>query len=61
VLIGVDSQDHLKTTADYLGMHGIEFEMFFEPDVDEYTAIASEPLFGSERKPLSKYKLFKGV
>ena len=62
VLIGVDSQDHLKATADYLGMHGIEFEMFYEPDYDTgYTSIATKPLMGTERKPLSKFKLFKGV
>lgn len=61
VLIGVDSQDHLVATADYLGMHGIEFEMFFEPDDNAgYTSIATRPIFGAERKPLSKFKLFKG-
>lgn len=61
VLIGVNDQDQLKQTADYLGRHGIEFEMFHEPDYDTgYTSIATKPLFGKERNPLKKYKLFKG-
>lgn len=61
VLIGVSDQDQLKQTAEYLGKHGIEFEMFHEPDYDTgYTSIATKPLFGKERKPLQKYKLFKG-
>lgn len=61
VLIGVDSEDHLISTADYLGTQGIEFEMFFEPDDNTgYTSIATRPLFGDERKLLSKFKLFKG-
>lgn len=41
-------------------MNDIEFEMFYEPDYDTgYTAIATRPLIGKERKPLSKYTLYK--
>lgn len=61
VLIGVDDQEQLKQTADYLSVHDIEFEMFYEPDNGTgYTSIATRPLFGGERRPLRKYKLFKG-
>lgn len=61
VLIGVKSQDHLRQTAEYLEQHGIEFEMFYEPDFGTgYTSIATKPLIGDARKALKKYKLFKG-
>lgn len=58
VLIGVHDQAELIKIAGYLGIHGIEHEMFYEPDFDTgYTAIATKPLYGSERKPLRKFKL----
>lgn len=59
VLIGVSSQDHLKQTADYLGTHGIEFEMFYEPDVDEYTALACKPVYGVTRNVFKHFHLFR--
>lgn len=59
VLIGVEDQDQLKRTAEYLERHGIEYEMFHEPDYDTgYTSIATMPLRGEDRKPLRKYRLF---
>lgn len=59
VLIGVKSQEHLKQTADYLEQHGIEFEMFYEPDVEEYTAVASQPVSGETRKLFKHFRLFR--
>lgn len=61
VLIGVKSQEHLLQTAEYLEQHGIEFEMFHEPDYNTgFTSIATQPLVGDARRPLKKYSLFKG-
>lgn len=45
--------------SDYLEMHGIEHEMFYEPDVESHTAIATRPLIGEERKLMKKFKLKK--
>lgn len=60
VLIGTKNQAELRETAEYLERHGIEFEMFFEPDYDTgYTAIATRPLFGKERRPLKRFQLLK--
>ena len=61
VLIGVKDQADLEKVAMHLDFHQIDFEMFFEPDHDTgYTAIATRPLYGDERKPLRKFSTYKG-
>lgn len=57
VLCGVDSHADLLDTASYLTDQGIDHHMFFEPDVDSFTAIATRPLTGEDRKPLKRFKL----
>ncbi len=57
VLCGVDNHTDLLDTASYLNDQGIAHHMFFEPDVDSFTAIATKPLKGSDRKPLRRFKL----
>lgn len=59
VLIGVDNENSLKQISCLLEDHEINSHMFFEPDIDQFTAIASEPLTGDRRKPLRKFKLLK--
>ena len=61
VLIGAKNEQELHKIAKHLSRHEIEFEMFFEPDYDTgYTAIATQPLYGDQRKCLRKYQLFQG-
>ena len=59
VLISCKDEDHLKSTAQYLQDHQIKFEIFYEPDVNEFTSIATEPLIGESRKNLKKFKLMQ--
>jgi hypothetical protein len=59
VLIGVRNEDHLKTVAGHLECSEIQYHMFYEPDIDGYTAIALEPLMGEKRKPMKKYQTLK--
>jgi hypothetical protein len=60
VLIGAKDEDKLKQIQLHLIDNGIEHEIFFEPDFDTgFTAIATRPLFGDERIPLKKFKLYK--
>jgi len=62
VLIGTKDQAELEAVALYLASHQIEFEMFFEPDHDTgYTAIATKPLYGDDRRPMRKFQIYKGV
>ena len=59
VLFGVKNQQALIEASEYLTLHGIDYEMFYEPDITGFTAIATEPLFGDERTPLKRFKLLK--
>lgn len=43
VVLGVADQDTLRLFADLATDVGIKNTMFFEPDIDEYTALAVEP------------------
>lgn len=57
VLCGVDNEEELMDTSEYLVRAGIDHHMFFEPDVDSHTAIATRPLIGKERKVLKHCQL----
>ena len=57
VLIGARGQDELIAIARYLSDCDIKHEMFFEPDISAYTAIATQPLRGHMRSALKRYKL----
>lgn len=57
VLCDANDADHLTSIAEHLDMHKIDYEMFFEPDIDQYTAIATQPLKGEQRIPLKKFRL----
>lgn len=59
VLIGMETQEALVHTADYLTSHNIPHEMFHEPDYDTgFTAIATRPITGSQRKLFKRYSLY---
>lgn len=61
VLIGAKNEKALEKIAMELEINGIEFEMFYEPDYNTgYTAIATKPLYGDQRKLFKKYNLYKG-
>lgn len=59
VLIGAKDQNDLVDRALELDALNIDYHMFYEPDVNEYTAIATHPLRGKERTPLRKFNLLK--
>lgn len=58
-LIGAGTEQSLLKIAEHLDRNDIKFKLFFEPDIDSYTAIATEPLAGDRRKPLRRYSLLK--
>lgn len=62
VLIGVKDQEALRTVAMFLEYHQIDFEMFDETDNDTgYTAIATKPIVGEERKLFKRFNIYKGA
>ena len=55
IFILVKNKQRLERLSESLGF---EHVMFREPDIgDEATAIATRPLYGSERKKFSRYQL----
>lgn len=59
VLIGVKSEQQLHQIKEMLYEQQIECKMFFEPDINQHTAIATVPIVGDSRKIFKKYELFK--
>lgn len=60
-LIGANDENDLQKIAMHLDYHQIEYEMFHEPDHNTgFTAIATRPLYGDQRKPLRKFNTYKG-
>ena len=59
VLFSVRDEYALSNIAEYLKEHKVLYEMFYEPDIEAFTAIATRPLIGNERSIMSKFKLKK--
>lgn len=59
VLLDCEHEIHLKDIAEHLESHKVSFTIFYEPDVDQYTSIATEPLCGAKRNCMKKYQLYK--
>jgi hypothetical protein len=59
VLCEASNEDYLYEVSDYLSKNGIDHHMFWEPDIQAYTAICTKPLKGDERNVMKKFKLKK--
>lgn len=57
VLCGCKTEDDLNDVSMHLSFEGIEHHMFWESDINGYTAIATRPLKGKERNAMRKFKL----
>ncbi len=60
ILLEAKNEDHLSKIMMKLQEEGIVHHMFYEPDVDEHTAITTEPIYGHGRRFFRKFKMFKG-
>ena len=49
----------LMTYVELQKKYGIEAQLFYDSDLDEYTSLATEPLDPDRRHPLRKYHLMK--
>ena len=58
ILLEASNEEQLNTIQMKLQDKGIRHEMFYEPDVDEHTAIATEPIFGKDRNFFRKFKFY---
>lgn len=60
VVCGVNSETHLEQAAYRLEKAGIRYRPFREADIDDQlTAIATEPIFGEDRRHFKKYNCLK--
>ena len=59
VVLGVPSTKALLDASVHLSHKGIRHEMFFEDDVDSYTAICTESVPKEQRKAFKEYKLLE--
>lgn len=59
VLIGVENLEELLELGQYLRDKDIKFEMFYEPDINQHTAIATYPLIGAERQALAEFETMR--
>jgi len=57
VLCGAKDEEELHSISELLCFNDIHHEMFYEVDVNGYTAIATVPLRGAKRKPLARFQL----
>lgn len=57
VLCGAKTEDDLHDISMHLSFEGINHFMFFETDISGFTAIATVPLKGKERKAMQKFRL----
>lgn len=61
ILFEAKDEKHLLKIKEQLETKGIFNHIFHEPDHDTgYTAIATAPIYGEDRKMFRKYKMFKG-
>lgn len=59
ILLQADNEPTLVNIAQQLDEKGIEYVMFFEPDVDAYTAICTRPVHTkNERSFFKKWELY---
>lgn len=61
VVIGIKDESRLKEASQKLDQLGVRHRTFYEPDIDQLTAIATEPLpeDAPERRALRRYQLLK--
>ena len=59
VLCPADSEEELFKISEWLMHHEIRHSLFYEPDLESHTAIATEPLKGTTRKHLKKFQTMK--
>ena len=59
VLLHADHENDLLNIAEALDGKGIEYTMFYEPDISSYTAICTRPIhLKNERSFFKQWKLY---
>lgn len=59
ILFSVENESELLAVRDFLDTNNVSKHVFYEPDVSQYTAIATEHLVGEQRAIMSGFKMHK--
>lgn len=59
VLFPLNNEKDLFNKAKHLRENGIEHVMFYEPDIEQYTAISTKAIFGEERESLADFSTYR--
>ena len=59
VLFPAKDENDLFDVSKYLRSKGIEHELFYEPDIEQYTAISTRAMFGEERAVMAEYRTYR--
>lgn len=60
IVLGIKDESRLLKSAQKLEDAGIRFKFFVEPDIgNEFTALATEPVFGDSRRIFRNFQLLK--
>jgi len=59
-LCAVRDEERLERAAEKLERKGIRLRRWREPDIDQLTAIATEPISGDARRYFKDFQLLKG-
>lgn len=59
ILFEVANERELHYVHDFLDKQGVTNHMFYEPDVQQFTAIATEQLVGEQRALMSGFKMYR--
>jgi hypothetical protein len=60
VVCGVKNEDALQKALQQIQVQGVRCRAFLEADIgDQMTAIATEPVYGEQRRLFKKFRLFK--
>jgi hypothetical protein len=61
IVCGIRDEHKLYQSLEHLTRSGIRYRAFYEPDLDDQlTAVATEPVFGSQRRVFRNYPLLTG-
>lgn len=59
VLFPAANEKGLFDVSKHLRSNGVEHVMFYEPDIEQYTAIATTPLFGEGRDVMAEFRTYR--
>lgn len=59
VLFPISNEKALFDIQKHLRSNGIEHVAFYEPDIEQYTAIATKPLFGEAREVMAEFRTYR--